>query len=212
MTFPNIAPLDIGQDKAFRLPRPEIKWPTMVLGERAYEEGDLNYFPEEDSYRERFKRGIGGAMSRSFREAARVARDRIWLLDEQLLRNDESRDRLAELFYATAAADLRVITAAKEGAVERAKWLKGMAQDLPIRGSGVPSSIQIFLNFNKQRKDMPEVHDRFAIIDDVLWHCGATIGGLHNAINALTFGWSARDTHADTFFVRVCGILDVDDD
>src|SRR5271163_5023005 len=135
MTFPNIAPLDIGQDKAFRLPRPEIKWPTMVLGERAYEEGDLNYFPEEDSYRERFKRGIGGAMSRSFREAARVARDRIWLLDEQLLRNDESRDRLAELFYATAAADLRVITAAKEGAVERAKWLKGMAQDLPIRGS-----------------------------------------------------------------------------
>ena len=33
------------------------------------------------------------------------------------------------------------------------------------------------------------VHDRFAIMDGEIWHCGASIGGTHPSLNALTHGW-----------------------
>jgi hypothetical protein len=207
MIFPSVTPVDVTSEKPVSFPTPQIVWPTMVLGASAYEEDDLNWFPDEDSYRERFRLGIGGAASRAFRESVRLARDRVWLLDEQLLRNDESRNRLWELFYETGAWDIRVVTASKEGALERAASLKGLEQDLQSRRADIPPRIQFFLNLSKPSKDMPEIHDRFAVVDNVLWHCGATIGGLHNAINAMTFGWSAVDTRAIAFFERVCKIL-----
>lgn len=178
---------------------PQILWPTMVLRERGYVEADLEFFPENDSYHERFNRGIGGAMSRAFKDAVRVARERVWLLDEQLLRDDLSYERLGELFYETSAWDLRVVTASKAGALERAEFLRGLEPDLRARALGTPPQIKVYLNFNKAVKGVPEVHDRFAIVDDVLWHCGATIGGLHNQINAMTFGWSAHTTRAVEF-------------
>jgi hypothetical protein len=206
MIFPIVTPIDTGPETPIGLPIPRIVWPTMVLGDSSYEESDLNCFPEEDSCRERFKLGIGGAKSRVFRDAVRLAQHRLWLLDEQLLRNDESCDRLLELFYVTGAWDIRVVTASKEGAKQRAARLKELERDLGRGRSDAPPRIQFFLNLSQQ-SGMPEVHDRFAVVDDVLWHCGATIGGLHNAINAMTFGWSALDTRAIVFFDRVCKIL-----
>jgi len=186
---------------------PQILWPTMVLGDRGYVEDDLEFFPEKDSYYERLRMGVGGAMSRAFRSAVRVARERVWLLDEQLLRDDQSRDRVAELFYETGASDLRIVTASKEGAIERAQFLRELEPDLRAHALGTPPRITIYLNFNKSVSGVPEVHDRFAIIDDVLWHCGATIGGLHNQINAMTYGWSALKTRAVDFFEDICKLL-----
>ena len=46
----------------------------------------------------------------------------------------------------------------------------------------------------------PYVHDRFAIIDDELWHFGATVGGLHQDVNAATRGWDVDDNDALRFF------------
>jgi hypothetical protein len=190
---------------------PRILWPTMVLGDRGYIEDDLEFFPEKASYYERLKLGIGGAMSSAFRSAVRVARQRVWLLDEQLLRDDQSRDRLGELFYETGASDLRIVTASKEGATERAQFLRELEPDLRAHALGTPPRIRIYLNFNKSVSGVPEVHDRFAIIDDVLWHCGATIGGMHNQINAMTYGWSALKTRAVDFFEDVCKLLEEHD-
>jgi hypothetical protein len=190
---------------------PQILWPTMVLGDRGYVEDDLEFFPEKASYYERLKMGIGGAMSRAFRGAVRVARERVWLLDEQLLRDDQSRDWLGELFYETGASDLRIVTASKEGATERAQFLRELEPDLRAHALGTPPQIRIYLNFNKSVSGVPEVHDRFAIIDDVLWHCGATIGGMHNQINAMTYGWSALKTRAVDFFEDICKLLEEHD-
>lgn len=44
------------------------------------------------------------------------------------------------------------------------------------------------------------VHDRFAIIDDELWHFGATVGGFHSKVSAATRGWRASDHGAEEFF------------
>jgi hypothetical protein len=191
-------------------PKPQILWPTMVLGDQGYIEGDLKWFPEDDSYRERFNRGMGGAVSRAFRDAVRVARQRVWLLDEYLLGDDPSRDQLWDLFYDTGASDIRVVTASNDGADERARSLKELEPALQARAPGPPPQIKIYLNLKKPMKGLPEIHDRFAIIDDVLWHCGATVGGLHHQINAMTFGWSAEGTRAAEFFNRICKLLDQD--
>jgi hypothetical protein len=210
MALSSLVPI-VTAEAPIRVLEPKIIWPTMVLNENGYVEGDLQWFPEEDSYRQRFDRGIGRAMSRAFRDAVRIARHRVWLLDEQLLRDDQSTERLCELFHETGASDLRVVTASREGAHDRARRLKDFGQGLRRRTSGTPPQIKIYLNFNKSSK-APDVHDRFAVIDDVLWHCGATVAGLHNAINAMSFGWCARQTRAEEFFLRLCSILDESDD
>lgn len=44
------------------------------------------------------------------------------------------------------------------------------------------------------------IHDRFAIIDDELWHFGATVGGFHSQVSAATRGWRASDHGAVDFF------------
>jgi len=178
----------------------------MVLGESSYQEGDLERFPEEHSYRERNRRGIGGAMSLSFRDAVRLANHRVWLLDEQLLRHDSSVCLLVHLLSGTNATDIIIVTASKEGAAERASWLKDLERELQDSKRTAPPRIRVSLDLDRNR-DVPEIHDRFAVIDDVLWHCGATVGGLHHAINAITFGWSAHTTHAIGFFVQLFKVL-----
>jgi hypothetical protein len=208
MILPNAVLSDVTREVPAAASLPRIVWPTMVLGERSYEEGDLEWFPEEHSYRERVKLGIGGAMSRVFRDAVRLANNRIWLLDEQVLRDDKSARLLVRLFGDTSATDIRIVTASKEGAAERANWLKDLEKELQDTKRGTPPRIQIFLNLNKATREVPNIHDRFAVIDDVLWHCGATIGGLHDSINAMTFGWSAHTTHAIEFFNQLCGVLE----
>jgi len=180
----------------------------MVLGKSSYEEGDLERFPDEHSYRERNRLGMGGAMSRAFRDAVRLANQRVWLLDEQLLRDDNSVGLLVQLLRDTNATDIIIVTASKAGALERAGWLKALEKELQDRKRRAPPRIRISLDLN--RADVAQIHDRFAVIDDVLWHCGATVGGLHRDINAMTFGWSAHTTHAIGFFTRLFNVLQIE--
>ena len=60
-----------------------------------------------------------------------------------------------------------------------------------------------------QIKNMPNyIHDRFVIIDDELWHFGASVGGLHNKLNAASRGWCAKKTKANEIFKQIwndCG-------
>lgn len=214
MNFPVIPPLDVTEGAPFAPegPTPQIIWPTMVLGERGYVEGDLSWFPDDNMFRERRKLGVGGAVSAEFRDAVRLARERIWLVDEYLLDCDESATQLGKLFMQTGAPDIRLATSAQEGTAERASRLRALEADLQKKSAGgPPPRIQILLNLRKdQLRDLPDMHDRFAIIDGVLWHCGATIGGLHRAINAMSFGWSAHKTKAIIFFDRLWKIMEND--
>ena len=46
----------------------------------------------------------------------------------------------------------------------------------------------------------PFLHDRFAIVDADLWHFGATVGGGHPGLTAVSGPWSATATRAIDFF------------
>lgn len=51
-----------------------------------------------------------------------------------------------------------------------------------------------------RRRSFPFLHDRFAVVDDALWHFGATVGGGHEGLNAASGPWSAVDARAVEFF------------
>jgi hypothetical protein len=199
MRFPAVPQIDIAEEGAASpsISGPQIVWPTMLRGECGYEEGDAKRFPDDHEYHERRKLGIGGAMSAEFHSAVRRARDRIWVLDDYVLSDDKSAKRLIDVLVNTAAIDIKLATSEKARAKQWALYLKALE---PTDFRNPATRIKVSLNL---RKIMFDVHDRFAVIDDVLWHCGATIGGLHHAINAMTFGWSVRATRADEFFDRL---------
>lgn len=46
------------------------------------------------------------------------------------------------------------------------------------------------------------IHDRFAIIDNELWHFGATVGGFHRDVNAVSRGWNADAHDAVQFLIQ----------
>lgn len=48
-----------------------------------------------------------------------------------------------------------------------------------------------------------DIHDRFAIVDNELWHFGADVGGAHLSINAASRGWNAEERGAVRFFDNV---------
>ncbi len=52
---------------------------------------------------------------------------------------------------------------------------------------------------NMDKKNI-NVHDRFAIFDDELWHFGGTVGGIMKAVNAYSRGWNSEDHRAKDFF------------
>lgn len=47
------------------------------------------------------------------------------------------------------------------------------------------------------------VHDRFAIIDDELWHFGGTVGGFEKQFSVASRGWRASEYGADTLFHNI---------
>lgn len=47
------------------------------------------------------------------------------------------------------------------------------------------------------------IHDRFAIIDDELWHFGGTVGGFNSKLSVASRGWDATQLNAIEFFNEV---------
>ena len=46
------------------------------------------------------------------------------------------------------------------------------------------------------------VHDRFAIMDCEIWHCGASICGMHGGLNAVSCGWIDKEGQLRNFFIK----------
>ncbi|MBR3622878.1 MAG: hypothetical protein IKN43_05970 [Selenomonadaceae bacterium] len=51
-------------------------------------------------------------------------------------------------------------------------------------------------------------HDRFAIMDKEIWHCGAAVGGMHGYLSALSHGWKDENDCLKRYF---CGEESKDD-
>lgn len=77
--------------------------------------------------------------------------------------------------------------------------VKKLAQELCQQGSaGVELSVCLELT-----KKFNYIHDRFAIIDDELWHFGGTVGGFNSKLSVASRGWDATKLNAIEFFNEV---------
>lgn len=183
---------------------PELKWPSLDCSHAMV---DLPQFPSSDEEERRYRAGEFGAWSEAFMSTVRRARSQVWVIDDFLLKiNQRAGSQFSKVFDSvlgeTLAQDIRLLTSGKDGQREQIDDLR-VLQDLrraPPRNE--PFTIEVrFIRKGRSCARLP--HDRFAIIDEELWHWGANVGGTHHQVNAYSRGWSAYDTGATEYFKRL---------
>lgn len=141
----------------------------------------------------------------TFRRAVVEAVERVLIMDDYFLLPDKGvpEERLSTildwLHPRLVASDIRILTKKHAEIDEELLQLFG-AREEEINNQarrGKRCSIQVN---TRLREGFNYVHDRFAIVDDELWHFGATVGGFHASVSAATRGWSAADVGAIKFF------------
>ena len=69
-----------------------------------------------------------------------------------------------------------------------------------VKGNG---EMFAFFSVKINRLEMwNSTHDRFAIMDQEIWHCGAAVGGMHGSLSALSRGWKDENDCLKKYF---CG-------
>ncbi|MDP9607226.1 UNVERIFIED_ORG: hypothetical protein J2W38_007047 [Variovorax paradoxus] len=141
----------------------------------------------------------------TFRRAVMDAVERVLIMDDYFLMPDkgEPAERLWTvldwLHPRLAASDIRILTK-KHAEIdeELLQLFRDREEEINNQARrGKRCSIQVN---TRLREGFNYVHDRFAIVDDELWHFGATVGGFHASVNAASRGWSAADAGAIEFF------------
>ena len=185
----------------------QILWPT-VRGYGSARRSDSGAFPSLAAIKARRGASPPEALD-AFVEAAWAAQDRILVLDDFLFKPQEEQSqqsRLEQILFwlpdGLVANKIRFLTNAhgnrgQRDAIqtlfnERAAKIN---RSTPRRAGTAIIEIRFSLGSR-----FPYVHDRFAIIDNELWHFGATVGGLHSLVNAATRGWDADAADAMRFF------------
>ena len=143
----------------------------------------------------------------AFVEEVALARERVLILDDFLFKPEGGalQDRLDQVLSwfpdNFGASDVRLLTSSVGDKIEE-KEIEAQCNERARQISNTRAyapGLTIRVRFTLQTY-FPYVHDRFAIIDDDLWHFGATVGGLHGQVNAATRGWVAEDHGAWAFF------------
>ncbi len=101
------------------------------------------------------------------------------------------------------ASDIKILTSQHDEVTEIALELFELqAEAINHRRGRQPMQCSIQINTRLKQK-FDYIHDRFAIIDNELWHFGATVGGFHTSVNAASRGWDAEELGAIDFFEMV---------
>lgn len=142
-----------------------------------------------------------------FGKAVGNAKKRIWIIDAYFLIPDDGPDWSARIMNILEwfpprleASDIRILTSEqREIDDEMLGLFQIKANDINYYHARRPIQCTIEVCTRLGRK-FDFIHDRFAIIDDELWHFGATVGGFHSSVNAASRGWNAETVGAIKFF------------
>ncbi len=182
------------------LPKTEIFWGS--------QDGGCNAFPTGMEALSHRRYSDNPTPLKTFGQAVSNALDRVWIIDEYFLMPEgvkaDSRIRIAQilgwLHVDLAASDVRILTKHHEEVNAQALALfQKRAQAINEKAARRPKKCAIEVRTHlTQRFDF--IHDRFAIIDDELWHFGGTVGGFLARVSAASRGWRASDHGAPEFF------------
>lgn len=200
--------IEIGPKIQRPIPEKEILWGN--------QDGDCNHFPVGlETITER-KFSDTPMHLKAFGRAVSEAQERVWIVDEYLLMPGEKKrdsaekvkqkiqSRIATIFQwfplTLVASDIRFLTKhhaeIEESELEQ---FQKLAQDINNHSVRRRTRCNIEIRTHLTQK-FDFIHDRFAIIDDELWHFGGTVGGFHAKVSAASRGWRASDHGAIEFF------------
>lgn len=209
MALENIKPKVITRAPQTGLPvSPELLWPSVEYsaGPPGYCERDCREFPEEKLIRLRYQLITGNRSQLGLevlREQMYLATTRILILD--LFFPEYGYPFLRDAMTLTTATDIRIVSKMATGAGKRDVRMKlGTLDSLRNprhRDHRPPSNVDWKARISDGT--FPHLHDRFAIVDGELWHFGATVGGGHPNLNAVSRGWDASARRALEFFEEV---------
>lgn len=207
MPLPQAPVVTVTPPEVRPLPDRELLWAS-VKPWGADSGSDSKRFPTVEDIRRRRLSDTPEPLH-AFVNAAITATQRIFVLDGYLFQGNDKQSAQAcfdEILkwmpIGLAANDVRLLTTAKGSQADRdeiqrkfAKRAEEINQDTQRRVGRVTIKVRFTLS-----KTFDFVHDRFAIIDNELWHFGATVGGLHNMVSAASRGWDATAHDAIRFF------------
>lgn len=194
-------------DSGIRLPSKSARKPLKAEIMWGGENGGSPHFPRDMSAIHMRRNSLDPQPFTAFRHAVRNAVERVLVVDEFFLTPDGGQspdDRILTildwLHVGIEASDIRILTKKDDAVQEESLQLfQARAEEINTWQSRRLKQCDIFVNTNLKRK-FDYIHDRFAIVDDELWHFGATVGGFHKSVNAASRGWSAEDSGAIKFF------------
>lgn len=194
-------------DSGLKLPAKTARTPLKIEILWGCESGGRNQFPTDVQTIHARRHSLDPTPMNAFRNAVMRSVDRVWVVDEYFLTSDKGARADARIMKilewlhdGLIASDIRILTKKHDEVTENMLRLFE-DRELTINASQTRRSkkcrIQVCTRLNVGFNYM---HDRFAIVDDELWHFGATVGGFHPSVNAASRGWDAVDSGAIEFF------------
>lgn len=183
-------------------PAKEILWGS--------QEGGQTRFPTSTAAWER-KYSSEPVPLQKFARAMADAQERVWIVDEYLLMPDKGKgsptDRVDKILtwlpLWLAASDIRLLTKRhQEVGEDDLKKFPKRAREISNHVVRREKECRIEVRTHLKR-DCDFIHDRFAIVDDELWHFGGTAGGFHADVSAASRGWRAAEHGAIDFFEEI---------
>ena len=232
MTYSAPAPYaDPGYDGGRSTSAPALFWPTLSTSEFGLTRCMGGPIPDRNLYawqaRARMLRiadepgQAPGADPRltlalqPFLEALVEAQARIYVLDAFAF--DHALPVVAEAMSVTFASDVRVLS--KRDTEPRTLLLAGRDGGRSVRSVTLKQAVTAMQDARDEAltergtgvvqwrfldgADQEMVHDRFALVDDDLWHWGASVGGLHRGIHAASHGWRTAAPAFEALFLEL---------
>lgn len=178
--------------------------PQLLIPCEATQSGESHHhFPEYDAIMARY--GVDDVrIVREFEKAISTAQ-RVWIIDKHLFSEDGKNPshgrrikKVVNWFLTNHIQTIRILTGHHDDQAEIEKEFKELEDFVTDDRAKVDAPLKVEISF--AFKDFDYIHDRFAIIDEELWHFGATVGGFHRDVNAASRGWSADAHKAVQFF------------
>lgn len=187
------------------LPKTEILWGS--------EDGGVTRFPLEITQLVERKYAADPAPLSAFGRAVSAALDRVWIMDEYFFIPHGSKGesiqtkiaaRLQRMLdwmpHSLEASDIRILTKQHDEITDDTiAPLRMRVNEINRTQSRRAVTCAVEVRYHLTR-NFHYVHDRFAIVDDELWHFGGTVGGFHALVSAASRGWDAAEHGADKFF------------
>lgn len=178
---------------------PRLLWPSIRYG-RGIERDDATHFPDAHAIRDRrdFITAGNKLSLRAFEEAVEGAEVHVFVLDHHF--DKRGADILGGALVLSQVRDVRLLTGRGSLAETDREEMANVLTQSCNEERHDHRQVEVHWRATLSTDRFPFLHDRFSIIDESVWHFGATVGGGHAGLTAVSGPWSATETRAVRFF------------